>query len=220
MILFHHFLNNAFAVFRGRNLLWITVAVILTLTSVYSGFDWGYFVVLKDSSLYHIFLPAIAIGALVPICIPLIVVAIGSMRKHPFTIETGWMLGQAAILGSLISSLLKAFTGRIPPPMELVSGFVDSSRGFQLGFLEGGIFWGWPSSHTTIAFAMAVALALRYRKDIHIVYGALIYAFYIGIGISMSIHWFSEFIAGIVVGTVIGVIVGKSFMNISRTVQR
>jgi len=38
-----------------------------------------------------------------------------------------------------------------------------------------------------------------------------IYALYIGIGVSLSIHWFSEFVAGAIIGTVIGVTVGKFY---------
>ena len=41
---------------------------------------------------------------------------------------------------------------------------------------------------------------------------AIAYAFYIGIGVSMNIHWFSDFVAGVIIGTVIGVVVGKSFV--------
>ena len=37
------------------------------------------------------------------------------------------------------------------------------------------------------------------------------YAFYIGISVSMTIHWFSDFAAGAIIGTVIGITVGKSF---------
>jgi membrane-associated phospholipid phosphatase len=35
---------------------------------------------------------------------------------------------------------------------------MDSRHGFQFGFLKGGIFWGWPSGHTTVAFSMALCL--------------------------------------------------------------
>ena len=37
------------------------------------------------------------------------------------------------------------------------------------------------------------------------------YALYIGIGVSMTIHWFSDFAAGAFIGTAIGAVVGKSF---------
>jgi membrane-associated phospholipid phosphatase len=40
---------------------------------------------------------------------------------------------------------------------------------------------------------------------------ALAYAGYIGLGVSMTIHWFSDFAAGAILGAVIGVVVGKAF---------
>ena len=39
----------------------------------------------------------------------------------------------------------------------------------------------------------------------------ILYALYIGIGVSMTIHWFSDFVAGAIIGAVIGVTVGKVF---------
>ena len=75
------------------------------------------------------------------------------------------------------------------------------------------MFWGWPSSHTTVAFAMALALWELYPENRLIRYGAILYAFYVGIGVSITIHWFSEFVAGAIIGSVIGVVVGKSFLH-------
>jgi hypothetical protein len=37
------------------------------------------------------------------------------------------------------------------------------------------------------------------------------YALYVGLGVSMTIHWFSDFAAGAIIGTVIGTVVGTSF---------
>jgi len=88
---------------------------------------------------------------------------------------------------------------------------MDSSRGFQFGFLKGGVFWGWPSGHTTVTFAMTVCLIVLYPKNKMAVFLALLYALYIGLGISVTIHWFSEFVAGAIIGSVIGTVVGKSF---------
>jgi membrane-associated phospholipid phosphatase len=73
------------------------------------------------------------------------------------------------------------------------------------------MFWGWPSSHTTIAFATACALAGLFPKQRWLGFAAIVYAIYIGLGISMTIHWFSDFVAGVIIGTLIGMVVGKSF---------
>ena len=88
---------------------------------------------------------------------------------------------------------------------------VDSSHGFQFGLLKGGIFWGWPSSHTTVTFAMTLCLITLYPKNKIFVFFALLYALYIGLGVSVTIHWFSEFVAGAIIGSVIGTVVGRSF---------
>jgi uncharacterized protein YcfJ len=39
----------------------------------------------------------------------------------------------------------------------------------------------------------------------------LVYALYIGLGVSMTIHWCSDFVAGTILGSVIGVVVGRCF---------
>jgi hypothetical protein len=40
---------------------------------------------------------------------------------------------------------------------------------------------------------------------------AILYVLYIGVGVSTTIHWFSDFVAGALIGTAIGRTVGKSF---------
>ena len=92
-----------------------------------------------------------------------------------------------------------------------LNSLTDSSHGFQFGFLKGGVFWGWPSSHTTVTFAMSVCLITLYPKNKLLISLALVYAFYVGLGVSVSIHWLSEFVAGAIIGCVVGSVVGKSW---------
>ena len=47
----------------------------------------------------------------------------------------------------------------------------------------------------------------------------LAYAFYVGIGVSATIHWFSEFAAGGIFGTLVGVVVGKSMLAGPRRLE-
>ncbi len=152
---------------------------------------------------------AAPIGWFVPIFVPPILIASGFVANHRGFYFTGWAIAQAALLGSIISSIYKAFTGRVHPPH---TAGTDISHHFQFGFLRGGVFWGWPSSHTTIAFAMAVALVTLLPKHRWLGCTALAYAIYIGIGVSMTIHWFSDFAAGAIIGAVIGRVVGKCFL--------
>ncbi len=209
--LFYTLPKNIVKCFRGYNLLWHLLAIILTYFIVTSGFDWLYFKSSRSVLLQSLLFPPVILGSLLPIIVPFALYAFGKARKNIITISTANALGQAAIIGLLISSFYKAFTGRVHPLRLLTQDAIDISREFRFGFLRDGVFWGWPSSHTTIAFAMAVTLLMLYPKNKVIKYLAIFYALYIGFGVSISIHWFSDFVAGAILGTVIGVVVGNSF---------
>jgi membrane-associated phospholipid phosphatase len=200
--------RNIIDCFKGRMILWHVIAIVLTLVLVLSGFDWFYFRSTRGPMLRSWMFPAAPIGGLVPLVLPLILIASGIIAGRSRITLTGWAIGQAELMGSLISSTYKAFTGRVHP--SFTAG-PDISHEFRFGLLRGGVFWGWPSSHTTIAFAMAVTVFTLFPKQRWFGLVALVYALYIGVGVSMTIHWFSDFAAGAIVGAVIGVVVGKSF---------
>ena len=216
--LFHRLPRNVIAIFSGRNLLWHALAIGLTMLIVMSGFDWSYYLSTRGDAIRALAWPAIVLGGTLPIFGTLLLLLVGEVGRIRRIITTAWALGQAAMLGYLISCAYKAFTGRIPPPFH---GFrmsamnegslTDTSHGFQFGFLKGGVFWGWPSSHTTVTFAMTACLIALYPKNKPLVLLALLYALYIGLGVSVTIHWFSEFAAGAIIGSVIGTVVGRSF---------
>ena len=189
-------------------ILWHIIAIVLTLILVQSGFDWFYFLSTRNPNLRSWMFPAAPIGGLVPMILPLTLILSGYIISHARMTLTGWAIGQAALIGSLISSAYKAVTGRVHP--EHVAG-ADISHVFRFGFLRGGVFWGWPSSHTTIAFAMAVTVFMLLPRNKWVGYVMIAYAFYVGLGVSTTIHWFSDFAAGAIIGSVIGVVVGKSF---------
>jgi membrane-associated phospholipid phosphatase len=188
--------------------LWVhAVAVVGTYAILMSGFDWWYFVTVHDNTLYAYLRPALATGMLVPILLPLGFFIVGTLRKSGTSMHLGKVLTKAAALGWFVSASYKAFTGRIQPPHSLL---VDTSHSFNLGFLHHGVFWGWPSSHTTVAFATMVALYFalpRKYKWVGVI--GVLYALYVGIAVSFQIHWFSEFFAGMLFGSLVGMVVGK-----------
>jgi len=206
---------NIIGSFKGKNILWHLLAILLTILIVTTGYDWVYFTLTRSQALMYIALPAVLMGTFLPVIIPLIYFSFVRLRKAPRIMTEGWAIGQAALLGWIISSFYKAFTGRIPPPTPfnhaLATTLVDTSHGFQFGFWRGGIFWGWPSSHTTVAFAMAVCMVMLYPKNKAVIFFSLLYAIYVGLSVSITIHWFSEFVAGAIIGSVIGVVVGRNF---------
>ncbi len=203
----HHILGD---IFTSKNLACQVAAAAVTAALVLSGADWHYFLLMRGETLNALFNPALLGGFLIPILLPSALLVYGIIRKDTQAKVLGWILAQAALLGWVISSCYKAFTGRVQPNvLDLLN---DSSRNFQFGFLEHGIFWGWPSSHTTVAFSVVFALTTFLGKTwrpVHIL--AYTYAFYIGIGVSLRIHWLSEFVAGAIIGTVIGIAVGTQW---------
>ena len=215
---FYRLLNNVARCYSPKNLYWQILGVALTVALVASGFDGWYFTVIHNTLVYKIFTPASIIGFFVPGVLWLLILIDGLVQKNSRTITAAWMSAQAGVVGFCVSSFYKVFTGRIPPPLGTVSvgRATVLSHVFQFGILRGGIFSGWPSSHTTVAFAMMVALAVFYsdKKGKHwVAYLSIIYALYIAIGVSMQIHWFSDVIVGIILGTIIGFSVGNSFQE-------
>lgn len=200
--------RNILDAFRGRNALWHILAIGATLVIVISGLDWMYF---KDTRPFAGYLfPAVILGWYVPIVFPIVSYIIGAARKDQRAIYAAYSAAQAALIGLLIAALYKAFTGR-PGPRHSVSTLIDTSREFHFGILKGGVYYGWPSSHTTVAFAMASTVWQLYPNSKAMRYIVMLYALYIGVGVSMTIHWFSDFAAGAIIGAVIGATVGNVF---------
>lgn len=216
--LFYKMPQNLGGAFRGNAIFWQLLAFALTSVCVVTGFDWYYYVHLHDSAIAKILFPAVGIGFLVPILLPVILMLLGAIRKNSSTLLAGYATAQASFLGWLFSAAYKSLTGRSGPPGEAFSSFSidkvqDISHVFKFGFLRGGIFWGWPSSHTMTSFSLSFALVALFPNNKSIRYIAIAYALYIGLGVSMSIHWFSDFAAGAIFGTLVGLSVGKSFYN-------
>ncbi len=204
------FPRNIVACFKGRMALGHLIAIVLTLILVTSGFDWLYFRSTRSPLLRSWMFPAVHVGGILPLYAPLLLLLIGVLLRNAGITVAGWAVAQAEIIGALICAAYKAVTGRAHPGHG-ADVHVDLTHVFKFGFLRGGVFWGWPSSHTMVAFAMAVALFVVLPKQRWLGIAAIAYAFYVGIGVSMTIHWFSDFVAGAIVGTIVGVVVGKSF---------
>jgi membrane-associated phospholipid phosphatase len=200
--------RNFIGCFKGRTLIWHLTAIILTLALVVSGLDWQYFLCTRSPILRSWLFPAVPIGGLLPIALPLLLLVLGSVTRSAPTRLVAWAISQAEVIAGIVAAGYKAITGRAHPGHGVGT---DLTHVFRFGFLRGGVFWGWPSSHTTIAFAIAVTVFRLFPKQRWLGYLAITYAFYVGFGVSMTIHWFSDFAAGALIGTVVGAVVGTSF---------
>jgi len=202
--------RNIIRCFTAPVIIWHILAIILSVVCVLSGFDWFYYNATRSPRFQVWMFPAVPIGGLMPVALPLALLVGGWLSKNLPLRLTGWATGQAALIGSLISSAYKSITGRAHP---LHNPGTDISRVFHFGFLRGGVFWGWPSSHTTIALAVAATIYKLFPQQKWLGILAFTYALYIGTGVSITIHWFSDFAAGAIIGTVIGIVVGKSYQG-------
>jgi membrane-associated phospholipid phosphatase len=191
----------------------------LTFGIVKTGIDWKWYRFSNDNQwIGNTGFLAVSAGGLVPLCVPLSLYLYGRCKENSDLQVTGLALGQAALLGIAISSGIKVFTGRVPP--DNLTNKNDYSGDFRFGFLRGGAFEGWPSSHTTIAFAMATTLIELYPDNTAIKIGSLTYASLIGIGVSTNIHWFSDAVAGAFIGYAIGKTVGISYRNLMNNTDK
>jgi membrane-associated phospholipid phosphatase len=210
-LFFYRLPSNILSIFRGSHLLWHLLAIVSTFIMVTTGFDWFIFEHTRSATLFAYAIPAALLGFVVPVFTPIVLLSVGLIKKNTKILNTAYALTQSAALGWLVSSFYKALTGRAHPELYRAgSAIVDISREFHFGLLKEGIFWGWPSSHTAVAFAIALTVITLYPHT-KMKIGALIFACYVGLSVSITIHWFSDFVAGAILGILVGRVVGLTF---------
>lgn len=211
--MFHAFSKSLPGIFlqcwKWFNLPWHFVAIVLTYGLVTSGFDWWYFKQTR-SELFHPFVFAAGIGGFfVPVLVPVTLYVAGEFKARKDFMLAASSAAKAVVLASVIAAFYKAFTGRIQPEFLTQTSSIDISKNFNFGFLEHGIFWGWPSSHTAVAFALAFSLMLSFPQSRIVRYAAVLYMLLIALGASVGFHWFSDVLAGAIIGTMIGIVANR-----------
>src|ERR1039458_307600 len=93
--------RNLLDCFRGRMIIGHIIAILLTFILVTSGFDWLYFASTRNPILRSWMFPAAPIGGLVPLALPLILFAIGSINRSAKTTAVAWAVGHAELIGAL-----------------------------------------------------------------------------------------------------------------------
>jgi membrane-associated phospholipid phosphatase len=211
----NHFVGS-FTYHYGLNYL---LAGVSTYAIVNTGIDWKW----HRTSIDHGWMRetgfiSVHAGPIVAYTVPSALYLYGLLDKNSDIQVTGLALGQAALLGVGISSMIKVFTGRVSP--DNLTSLNDYSKNFRFGVLRGGILEGWPSSHTTVAFAMATTLIELYPDNLAIKIGALTYASLIGLGVSTNVHWSSDVVAGALIGYSIGKAVGAGYRNLMSSTPK
>ena len=201
------------------------LAIIISIPLIVYGLDWSYFLFFQRYRFLQILLfPAVLFGALVPLILPPAIYLYSKKENLPYLQPLAYGFTQAAVLGAIWSSIYKGLTGRTGP--EIFEEFEgDYSMEFAFGVLRKGVFDGWPSAHTSIAWALAVVFfcyrpELSEKKNISLEslpkflrfrrFGFL-FAIYVGCGVSTNIHWLSDAIAGLLIGITVGLAVSHTF---------
>ena len=94
--------RNIVECFRGRLLVWHLVAICLTAALVLSGSDWQYFQWTRSPMLRSWLWPAVPIGGLLPIVLPLTVLVLGGVTRSALTRQVGGAIAQAEVIGGII----------------------------------------------------------------------------------------------------------------------
>lgn len=211
----HHRLIDPF---RGLYIVAHIAAISLTAFIVLTNLDWHYFE-LTRGTIQQLGLPAAIIGFFVPVVIPVGMYAYGHFGHQDYLRRAATAIAQSEMVAYLISTTYKAFTGRMQPEFYTVLNTIDNSRDFNFGFLQHGVFWGWPSSHAAVALAMVAAVFIVFPRNRIIQASAAAYGLFIALGVSVSIHWLSDAIAGAIVGAAAGTAVTRTVIQPARKPQ-
>lgn len=196
------------APYRGRLWAWHLVAFVLTAIIVLTGIDWWFFEMTRSEKLLWLVGLSGAGGFFVPLILPVALYVYGKKKHIQSVIRTAGAVAQASIVAWIIIAIYKTFTGRIQPDLLADLGLANISNGFQFGFFEHGIFWGWPSHHTAVAVAGTTVLYLAWRRS-RARFIALLWAVIVGAGAAVGFHWFSDVIAGAIVGAAVGIAIWR-----------
>lgn len=210
--MFYKMSNNVLGSFKYNYGINYIAACAVTYVMIESDIDWNWYRYSGNRRwIYHTGYFSVYTGSIAPTAVSLGLYLYGLADKNPGIQITGLALGQSALVGLGITTAMKILTGRVPPSKLK---FTDDLRGdFHFGFLRGGIFNGWPSSHTCVAFAMATTLAELYPDNSALKIGSFAFATLIGLGVSTNVHWVSDVLAGGLIGYAIGKNVGTSFRD-------
>jgi len=188
-----------------------------TYALVQTGADWKWRQFsYNHESVANAGMPAVMTGGLAPIIVPLSLYGAGRYQENLKLQTAGVAVAQASIISTVLTTGIKAFTSRQEPHIrgdDRRSGEEDFSDDFKFGFFERVPFDGWPSGHTSAAWAMAATLTEFYPDNIPLAIGLYGYAVYMGLGVSTTIHWLSDGFAGALFGYAVGKTVARHFIE-------
>jgi hypothetical protein len=161
--------------------------------------------------------PGMMMGYITPMVLP-VSMYLFSDKQDDLRLAS-YALMQSIGTAFAVQSILKAFTGRMPPKPD-AKDKEKLSRQFNFGFLKRGIHFGWPSGHLLINTAMVTTLTNFYPEKTWLKIAGAIYWGYITASVIIDergdVHWLSEITAGALMGYAFGKTIGTSFYRKRR----
>lgn len=197
----------------SKNIAWHLTAIGLTPVIIQTGIDTRVHNVF-DEQRGDWFKVGDAAGYLAPFAVSIPLMAIGKTYRNNKTLGAGFAVVQTSVITLSTVSLLKSFTGRPPPDVGSSTSIQKQSREFNFGFLNRGIYDGWPSGHMATVTSIASTLMHYYPELNWVKYAGYVSMSYIMLTVSAEnrgqFHWFSDGVAGGLMGWAIGRTVGSN----------
>ncbi len=217
--LFGNFGNNIINSFKGNNLYLHLAGIALTSLLVTQNVDYKVEHFFNQHPDYGKWArPILVTGQLLPFIVGGGLYAYGKLGNDNEFIGASFAVLQASLIEFLYNSTLKAITGRPGPDWRHNPDMESLSKTFRFGFLRGGIFWGWPSGHTSATMAVVSALTNYYPNSTWLKIVGYSWVAYTIFGVSSinrgGMHWFSDAIAAALMAYAVGSTVGKYYRGV------
>ncbi|HEX2960566.1 MAG TPA: phosphatase PAP2 family protein [Ignavibacteriales bacterium] len=208
--------DNIINSFKGNNLYLHLSGIALTALLVTTSSDYYVFKYFNEHPAYgDAARPVIRFAQYFPFVIGGALYAHGKLNSDQEAVAASFAVVQSTALAFVYNSMLKAITGRPHPNWREESDMMSLSKQFRFGFWRGGIFWGWPSGHTSSTMAVVSALTNFYPGKTWLKVLGYGYTAYMMFGVSSlnrgGMHWFSDAVAAAFMSYAIGSTVGKFY---------
>lgn len=208
--------DNIVNSFKGINLYLHLAGIASTALLTSTGSDYYVFKYFNEHPAYgDAARPVIRFAQYFPFVIGGALYAHGKLNSDQEAVAASFAVLQSTALAFVYNSMLKAITGRPHPNWREESDMMALSKQFRFGFWRGGIFWGWPSGHTSSTMAVVSALTNFYPGKTWLKVLGYGYTAYMMFGVSSlnrgGMHWFSDAVAAALMSYAIGSTVGKFY---------
>ncbi len=218
LLLFGNIGNNVLNSFKGNNLYLHLAGIASTVLIVTTNTDYHVHKFFYDKPEYgDAAMPIIRAGMFIPFVTGGSLYAYGKLGKDDRAVAASFAVLQSSLVAFLYNSLLKAVTGRPNPDWQHHTDMKELSKTFRFGFMRGGIYWGWPSGHTSSAMAVVSALTSFYSEKTWLKIAGYSVVAYMMYGVSSlhrgGMHWFSDAVAAAFMSYAIGSTIGKYYRD-------